>query len=201
MPRVPIPHYFQPGGYHFVDTSSGNKVRIEGDSYDDVASKVLKFRMAHGHPPGNPIEELYEYACNSAPFICKDTTPTEVMPKNVSNPTYSLANRVAAWFASFYKSGGAADRGTSPVETERRVNACVRCPHNQQITGCGSCVDGINRLFFVWRRDRAIPQEKSVVQYGCTAIGHHTGVAVLAKDLPPLSDDVKHRLPSGCWRK
>ena len=201
MPRVPIPHYFQPGGYHFVDRSSGNPVRIEGDSYDDVAAKVLKFRLAHGHPPGNPIDELYEYACNSAPFICRDTSPAAVVSRVTSNPTASLAVRVAEWFASFYKSGGAADRGTTQGETERRANICADCPHNQHLTGCGACVDGIARLFFVWRRDRGIPHEKQLAQSGCTAIGHHSGVAVLAKELPPVPENLKASLPPRCWRR
>jgi hypothetical protein len=191
--RIPNPSLYQPGGgYHFIDRSTGADVRIDGNDYDDVAAKVLKFRLANGKAPGDPRSELIEYVCNNWPNTCMETSPAEVLP---SRNHASLAQKVSAWFAAFYRQ--APDAGVSYGESVRRADICTSCPYNRPITGCGSCVENINRLFFIWRRDRPVPQETALG--GCSAIGQHNGVGVLAGSLPLLPEGTV--LPPRCWRR
>ena len=107
--------------------------------------------------------------------------------------------RVAEWIANFY-TANRADPGVSWNESSRRADICCACPRNQEFQyGCGSCVDSINRLFFIWRRDRPVPREKEL--RACDVIGQHNGCAALSSRLPPVSDEMLAALPAQCWRK
>lgn len=191
----PIPDYTQPDGYHFVDSSSGLSVRIDGTSYADVAEKVLKYRLSNGLPPGEPLRELYDYVCRRHPVICRDTSPR---PEQPVERRRSLADRVAAWVSNWFQTSRG-DKGVSSAETDRRSEICAGCAHNTPITGCGSCVANIDRLVFIWRRDRPVPREKALG--GCLLLGQHNVAAALSSNLPPVADDVRPLLPPGCWRK
>lgn len=191
----PIPDYTQPGGYHFVDESTGIPVRIEGTTYADVAEKVLRYRLANGRPPGEPLRELFDYVCRSHPVVCRDTSP---QPEQPLERRKTLADRVAAWVSNWFQNSRG-DRGVGQAENERRANICAECRHNTPITGCGSCIANIDRLVFVWRRDRPVHREKELG--GCLLLGQHNAAASLSVSLPPVAEDVRPELPERCWRK
>lgn len=197
MALQPILDYLQPGGYHFVDTTGGLPVRIEGTSYLDVAEKVLKHRLSNGRAPGDPMRELVEYVCRSHPVICKETNPQPIPPSGKA-PRLSLATKVSEWFASFFTSART-DPGIPFSETERRAAICSRCRYNEHISGCGSCIANIDRLFFVWRRDRPVAYERELG--GCTVLGQHNAAATLSSRLPDLPPESRAQLPENCWRK
>lgn len=197
MSLVPITSVVPPDGFHFVDHSTGVSVKVTGDNLDDVASKVLIHRLANGKAPGNPAQELIDYVCGTWPHFCRETDPAIIRP-NPAAAAPSLATRCATWIADFY-ARYKADAGVSGNETQRRADICAGCPQNKEIVGCGSCVSNVQRLFFVWRRDRALSREKEL--QACDIIGQHNGCAALAAQLPPLDDETKARLPELCWRK
>lgn len=198
MPAFPRTSVVPPGGYHFVDRSTGREVRIEGTSYDDVANQVLRFRLENGKDPGNPAAELIEYVCGTWPHFCSDDSPKP--PKITVPRTRHLSSRVAAWLAGFY-AFAQADAGVSSSESQRRAEICAQCPQNREYRegGCGSCIESVNRLFFVWRRDRAVPYESRLG--ACLVTNQLNAAAVLAKNLPPLSQEQLDRLPANCWRR
>jgi len=173
-------------------------VRLEGTSFEDVAKRVLQHRLTNGKAPGDPAQELIDYVCGSWPHFCRDTNPPEI-PASAGQPTAGLATRCANWIAAFYEYARG-DKGVPLKESQRRANICAACPKNQPFFGgCGSCVSNIQRLFFVWRRDRPLPREGELG--ACFVIGQHNGSAVLSEKLPPLTDEIRERLPDNCWRK
>lgn len=197
MSLVPITSVVPPDGFHFIDRSTGVPVKIIGDNQDDVASKVLIHRLANGKAPGNPAQELIDYLCGTWPHFCRETNPAFIKPNpNASQP--SLATRCATWIADFFVVSRG-DPGVGANETQRRADICAGCRENKEIVGCGSCVSNVNRLFFVWRRDRALPREKEL--QACDITGQHNGCASLAAVLPPLDEETTSKLPAHCWRK
>jgi hypothetical protein len=198
--KVPLEHIVPPGGFHYVDRSGGDLVRIEGGSDDEVAAKVLKHRLSNGRVPGDPLQEIIAERCEKYPHFCRDLTPEEVPARQfAANIGGGMATRAAAWLARFVQFSRA-DRGVSLTESQRRADICAACPHNEEFRGgCGSCVDNINRLFFVWRRDRALPREAELK--ACKILGQHNGAAVLADRLPTIDSDANAKLPAQCWRK
>ena len=189
-----------PGGFHFVDTTGPVEVRTDGYSYDDVAQKVLKNRLANGRPPGNPSQEVVDYVCGNWPQFCSESRVISDPDVGSTTGQYQgLASRCATWIAAFFQTYRA-DPGVPLSVSQQRADTCCACPRNQEFRGgCGSCVENINRLFFVWRRDRALPRESELG--GCTVIGQHNGCAALAARLPDLSPEIQAALPSDCWRK
>jgi hypothetical protein len=196
MSRIPLTSVIPPGGHHFIDRSGGEPFRIDGDNLDDVAKKVLKHRLDNGRPPGDPMSELIDYVCGTWPHFCRETEPAALeTPPQRRAP---LATRCASWIARFY-AAARADAGVSRPETERRANICASCPQNTVLSGCGSCIENIERVFFIWRRDRALPREREL--HACHLIGQHNGAAALAAELPSIDDETRERLPANCWRK
>lgn len=194
---IPNPGVVPPGGYKFVDSSTGVPTELEGTSLEDLASKVLKHRLANRRPPGDPLDEIVSGICRKYPTACRESRPADI-PRTAFANGSSMSSRVAAWFAAFYEQARA-DRGVSESISERRAGVCATCPFNQPIEGCGPCVDSVNRLFFIWRRDRPLPYEKQLA--GCSLLGQHNGAAVLASILPKVPADVAARLPGKCWRR
>lgn len=198
MARIPRSSVIPPNGFHFIDHSTGVEKRIEGSSYEDVADRVLKFRLANGKEPGNPAAELIDYVCGTWPHFCSDDSPRG--PKTVTSRARHLSTRVAGWLATFY-SLARADAGVGGGESQRRAGICAQCPQNREYRdgGCGSCLESISRLFFVWRRDRPIPHEAKLGACGITS--QLNAAAVMAKTLPPLTAEQIELLPGNCWRK
>lgn len=197
MPLEPISSIVPPGGFHFLERSGPTEIRIDGSSFDDVAQKVLSHRLANGYPPGNPLQEVFDYVCGTWPSFCRETDPKPVVPSAAYNGA-SIATRVASWLPVAFRFS----RGSKELpeqEVERRAGICAECPRNRPISGCGSCVDTINRLFFVARRDRSIPHEQALG--GCSVIGQHNAFAALTERLPEVEQEAQDKLPGRCWRK
>lgn len=186
-----------PGGYHFVEKGDVT-MRFEAESYEALAQSVLRYRLANGKPPGNPAQEIIDYVCGNWPHFCHDTESK--VPKAAARRSRHLSTRVATWLPVFY-SHARADRGPGQAEIQRRAEICARCPQNKEYRdgGCGSCLESISRLFFVFRRDREIPFEKQLG--ACNIIGQLNSAAVLASSLPAIEPEVKEQLPDSCWRK
>lgn len=201
MPLVPKLSVIPPGGYHFPDRSTGEVVKIEAGSFGELEAAVLKHRLSNGYPPGNPALEVSEYICGSWPHFCRDSERAEAAPR--SSPAVQarqgLATRCAAWLARFYVRARV-DKGVAPNVTQHRAETCVRCPKNQEFRGgCGSCLENIQRIFFVWRRDRPLPLEAELK--ACEVTGQHNGAAALSAYQPELTQEERDALPAGCWRK
>ncbi len=191
---IPKTSVIPPGGFHFIDTSSGVPVRIEGDSADDVANKLLLFRTRNGLPPGNPLEEYRKWLCESWPHFCIDSSPPAVPS---GSGVAHISSRVATWMADFIRNY----RGSDLVlqsEADRRAGICAECPRNvlYNATGCGSCLESISRLSFIYRASRVTKYDDHL--RACMTTAQHNGSAVWASKLPPADPST---LPSHCWRR
>jgi hypothetical protein len=183
-----------PGGHHFVDHSTGVAVRIEGASTEDVAKKVLEFRLSNQKAPGNPLLEVSNFICESWPHFCRETDPKPAAA--VVGGKAHISIRVATWMAAFIRFAQA-DRGVHQSTAERRAAICAQCPKNVSFSsGCGACQDSIKRLAFVWKRDRETAYDEQLG--ACSLTDQHNGCAVFAEKLPPTETE---SLPAHCWRK
>ena len=197
MALVPKTSVVPPNGYHFIDRSGPSPVTIYGDSFEDVSMQVMKLRLANNRPVGNPQQELIDYVCLTWPHFCNETNPAAPVPGG--NKIVNLSTRVAEWVA-FLMTTNPADVGVAPEEVARRASICADCQHNREFRhGCGPCVASINRLYFVFRRDRKVPNEDKLG--GCYLTGQHNAAAVLCKNQTNVSAAINAELPTFCWRK
>ncbi len=193
--KVPKDSLIPPGGYHFV----AEGLRIEGSSYQDVAEKLLRYRLENSLPPGNPMAEVLNYICDTWPHFCSDTSP--VTPVN-TKPATSLTSRVTSWMAALYRTlrgTNIADSYVDQAEADRRALVCINCPfHTEWRRGCSSCIEGTKRVGYTFRGGRQAANESKLMS--CSIIGHEAQTAVWVKTPPPLTAEEQASLPSHCWR-
>lgn len=205
MSLVPLTSVIPPGGHHFIDRSVADAPRrFDGSSFEDLAQQVLKYRLDNKLPPGDPAREIVDYVCGNWPQACKETKPPAVQPRPGGELRGGLATRVAAWIAALYRNvPSVRDPSVHPSVSQARADICVNCPHNVDYKsgGCGSCLDSIERVGFVLRRDRQVANGTRL--QGCRATGQHNPTAIWFSDevLPPLSEQARGLIPKECWRK
>ena len=188
IPRdSPIP----PSGYHFIDRSGGSETRIEGSSYADTAKNVLGHRLRNGKPPGNPLQELYDYVCGNWKHLCNDSDPARApMP-----PGATLAHRTSEWIGRFVNTTGA-DAGVEQPEANRRAEICTSCPQNQNYRGgCGSCVQATDQASFIYRHNRSTPFDSRLG--ACQILDEHLTTSIWGTKLGRTDKAV----PDFCWRR
>jgi hypothetical protein len=191
---VPKTSVVPPGGFFFIDKSSGVDVRIEGTDEADVEQRLLKFRLDNGLPPGNPLAEYREWLCSTWPHFCTGAGP-ELAPTQAAGE--HISKRVATWMANFIRNYRSSDL-VSPGEADRRAAICSRCPANvsYNLSGCGACHESVARLAFVYKANRQTQYDSEL--RACNFTSQHNGTAVWAATLPPADSAP---LPDFCWRK
>jgi hypothetical protein len=174
---VPKSAAVPPGGWHFIDHSTGVPVRLDGESFADVAERVLKHRLANNVPPGNPAGELAAAICGPFPHFCEEQHAGHTPLVSERAP---LSRRVMAWIAVFFRTQ-ADDPGEPQNVADDRAAVCAACPQNKDFSrgGCPSCLDSVKRLSFVWRRDRTTPLDSKL--HACDVTGQHNQTAVWAQ--------------------
>lgn len=192
MTLIPRSSPIPPGGYHFIDRSTGNETRIEGHDFPSVAQRMLEHRLRNGRSPGNPLQELYDYVCGNWRSLCDDTNP----PETPAPPGTKLAHRVSAWIGRFAALTAPGDAGVDQQVATRRGEICNSCPQNQNYRGgCPSCVSSIDKSSFQYRRGRSTPYDDRLG--GCVVLGEHLPTSVWSAKLTPTTENV----PQECWRK
>ena len=110
-----------------------------------------------------------------------------------------MSLRCAAWIAEFYRLASGVPRLNEAIAV-RRAETCVGCPKNVEWReGCGSCIESVSRLSFVWKGNLGTPLDNRL--YACAVTGQKNDCAVWTDALPPLSAEQTARLPGNCWRK
>lgn len=194
--KVPKDSLIPPGGYHF----EADGLRIDGSSYQDVAEKLLRYRLENSLPPGNPMAEVLNYICDTWPHFCSDSSPaTPVHAK----PAPSLTARVTAWMAALYRTlrgTNIANSYVTQAEADKRAATCLNCPfHVEWRRGCSSCIENTQRVGHTFRAGRQSAHESNLMS--CSIIGHEAKTAVWVKTPPPLTAEEQASLPDHCWRK
>ena len=182
--KTPKDSLIPPGGFH-IEVEG---LRIDGSSYQDVAEKLLRYRLQNSLPPGNPMAEVLDYVCGRWPHFCSDTAP--VSPSQ-QKPAPSLSARVTAWMAALYRNlrGTSAEQNyVNQSEADRRASICLSCPfHVEWRRGCSSCIDGTQRIGYTFRGGRQAANEAKLMS--CALIGHEAKTAVWVKSSPPLTSE------------
>ena len=177
-----------PGGYHFLDRSGGAEVRIDGGSFADVAKNVLSHRLRNSKPPGNPLQELYDYVCGNWGHICRETSP------QAPEGPEPLSSRMLVWLAQFQATAGV-DAGVEQQEANKRASICAGCPRNVQYYGCTTCGEHIRSQTFIYLHNRTTPDSERL--HACDALAEPLKLTVFSRKLPKITADV----PEFCWRK
>lgn len=198
---IPKTGVVPPNGYHFVVTNSGVDYTIQGDSYEHVAEKLLKYRVANQLPLGRPYEEVCEYVCSKWPHFCTDQTPIVAAPES-TKPTFTI--EVLHWVQLLWKRQALVPQPlVSDAEAQRRADVCRDCPRQQDWSdyGCGTCVDSVRRQSAVFRAGKEVFSAKKVT--GCSVLGQENHAAAWAAvgSLPDMTPEQKQALPSQCWRR
>lgn len=193
MGLIPIEGVIPPGGYHFQDKSGGAEVRIDGSSYANVAQNVLMYRMKNARPPGNALQEVYDYVCGNWRHLCR-----EEMPRTVDMAGEPLSSRMLAWLSDFQSTAGA-DAGVDQNEANRRASICAGCPKNIQFHGCSTCGEHIRSQTFIYLRNRTTPGSERI--HACDALAEPLKLTVWSAKLKPLVDGQRENVTDYCWRK
>lgn len=183
-----------PGGHHYEDEHG----RIEGTSYEDVAEKLLRFRIANKLPLGMPLAEVIHYTCSRHPHFCHSP---QAPAAGVRRPP--LSGRVIEWYSALYRGLRGikvADNYVDQATADRRAAICLKCPHHVEWrSGCGSCVEGARRIGYTYRAGRKAEYESQLM--GCSIIGHDCATAVWVKAAPTLTPETHSQLPDNCWKR
>ena len=197
MSLVPRSSPVPPGGYHYIERTGSVETRIDGGSFADVAEKLLRLRLGNSRPPGNPLQDVYDFVCSGWPHVCSDPRGEPQRPS--SGPPATISLRCAAW-TGYYTTVNGADPGVEKAEAERRAAICLSCPKNINYHGgCPTCVQSINQQSFVFRRGRTTSADEGLG--ACDVLGEHLRTSVWASRLGRISGEQQGRVPDNCWRK
>jgi hypothetical protein len=188
-----------PGGFHYIEKHDGVEIRIESHSFDAVVEAVLRYRVNNGLPPGNPQADVYGYVCGQWPHFCTESGGYNMIVGRRPSGNEPLSRRIVHWMTLLWRMG--AGNEAAPETAKQRAAICAECPFNSDFRagGCGSCIDGIERLGFTWLRQRSTPSDKLLK--GCRITGQYNLCAVQAQVQPPLQPGEWEQLPAVCWRK
>lgn len=187
-----------PGGFHYVERHAGTEIKLQAESVDTLAAVIEKYRLNNGFPLGNPRQDVVNYICSNWPHFCTEQDQGSFIEGRPPGPQAALAIRAAAWVTRLWNIG--ANNFVKQDEAERRAAICLKCPMNQDFRagGCSSCVQGTDRLAYVWLAGRKI--KDGPAYKACRATGAHLQAAVFANQSPDMSGEEMSRLDSACWR-
>lgn len=199
MPPIPKTSVVPPGGFHYIEKGPGGvEIRIDSHSIEATAAALLQFRLNNGTPPGNPQQDVFDFICKQWPHFCHDNSPDYLQAPPPTREEH-MSRRAVNWMVRVWNLG--ANNEVQPAEAARRAAICAGCPMNVEYRAgaCGPCIESLDRLGFIWRRQRTTTHDESL--RACKVIGQLNVVAAQAGQLPPLASDDNEKLPAGCWRK
>lgn len=188
MKRINVNLY--PSGGHWFKDRDGSTHR--GDSWAAVIARVTSYRKRNNMPPGDPEQEVHDFACKHNTHLCHDENP-EVIKRALRGT--SMKGRVLKWLAEIRKSRATREiKFVEPSEASARAEICASCPGNTPYpAGCGSCKAAVRAS-----RDEVLGRR--------SVDGRLNGCNLVGEDLPTSIhlDQVRvnePELPAHCWRK
>lgn len=119
-----------PGGWLFVDMSSGRKFKAE--ALYDLIRQIVSYRKANDIDPGNPEAEIHAFICSRLPEKCGREAV-----KIPFQGSYTLEDVKS--FANFFKDAVLKYGYASQEVADVRAAVCISCPLNVKIPGCRGC--------------------------------------------------------------
>lgn len=195
----PKPSVVPPGGFHYVEKHAGAEIRLTGDSVDTLAQAIEKYRLNNGIPLGDPKQNVVDYICGNWPHFCNQNENHSYIEGIKPNSTAGLATRAAAWMTRLWNIG--ASNFVKQDEAEKRAATCKGCPMNKDFRagGCSSCVQGVDRLAYLWLSKRETKNWHDLK--ACRATGAHLQASVFAAKQPDASAEEALQFPEYCWRR
>ena len=191
-----------PGGWHYPQKlSSGDTVKLQSFSFEDILETILEFRRRHMDLCGAEsatIErvraDLKLYLCTHFRANCADS-PGPAFAANHPQPTYQRPiDRAGDWLAQI---GNTRTEKVDYALAGTRAQICVQCPFNVKWqTGCQSCNDNIAIRIQNLNGSLYTPHDKRLLT--CRAYGWANAVAVWLVN--PLAK-AEHEPPAHCWVK
>lgn len=180
------------GGYFFVEPDG---TRHTANGPVNCIRKITDYRKRNGLTPGDPRSEFYKQHCGRNPTHC--FSPADVPAGGVGealpNKPRSLKGSVLSWLMGLRGRRGDL-RWVSEAETRSRVDICLKCPKNQNVSGtCGSCKAALGGLRSEVLAGRRLVDERPA---GCAALNIDLPVAAML-DEPSVAPE---GLPSYCWK-
>lgn len=128
-------HHVPPGGWYWLCPEDGTKVI--GGSIQDLMVQVEKHCAAASLDPAPTQAEVEEQICSRAGggwCADQDGNPGPNYVKKVLDisQVIQFTKAMLSWFKGGMKH-------VEQAEAERRAQICVKCPLNQELTGCSSC--------------------------------------------------------------
>lgn len=183
------PNMVPANGYEFQNQDG---VKLTGNSWGGLARQVREYRQRIGQPVGDPRSEILAQACERNPALCVFSSER---PIQVDDAT-KLKVRRLQWLTVFRKrrEDGEDIPMVKPEEAAARVEVCVKCHSNKQVsTGCSACASALNALRRIVIGDRQRHERVNA----CVILGSDLVTAVHLDELRVNNE----ALPPTCWRK
>lgn len=192
-----------PGSWHFPQLlSTGQSVRITGDSFELLLENMLDFRRRHSDLCGGAeratIEmvrsDLKDYFCKHFRQNCGDaaSAPTTQIGIGVTNYVTPI-NKAADWLAAV---GGVRPDYVDAALAAQRAQICATCPQNVHWqTPCGPCNQNIAVRTLNAKGSLQTPYDRNLGV--CRIYGHMNEVAVWMQD---TYSHAEQPAPSVCWK-
>lgn len=180
------------GGYFFLE-SDGSRHIANGPI--NCIRKITDYRKRNGMPPGDPKADFFRQHCERNPTHCfsaAEVPHAGVAAVPTSKPR-SLKGSVLSWLMRMRGRRGDL-RWVSDQETRRRVDICLRCPKNQNISGtCSSCKAALGGLRSEILGGKVLVDARAA---GCAALNEDIPISAMLDDaaVEPAG------LPGQCWR-
>jgi hypothetical protein len=193
-----------PGGWHFPQMlSSGQTVRINGFSFEQLLENMLDFRRRHlelcGGSEKARIEEvradLKSYLCKHFKQNCADApAATAYQGVGLTNAYARPIDKAGDWLA---KLGHQRLEYVEAGLASERAQVCATCPQNVRwTTPCAPCNESVSIRIQNAKGSFRTPYDRSL--FVCRIFGHTNEVAVWLADTHSSSEQ---KPPAICWKQ
>lgn len=193
-----------PGNWHYQQAlSSGQTIKIEAFSFEEILKNMLEFRQRHMDLCGaenatieRVREDLKAYLCAHFKQNCADSSPSAFTQSTgyIGKPDYKRPiDRAGNWIAEL---GNYRTEKVDYALAGHRAQICAQCPQNVRwASGCAPCNDNI--LVRIQQANGSLytPLDKRL--HMCRVFGHLNAVAVWLTDTHSTSEQPP---PAHCWK-
>jgi hypothetical protein len=192
-----------PGGWTYPQVlSSGQTIKIEGFSFEQLLEAMLDFRRRHldlaGGAENANIEavrrDLKAYFCAHFKANCADspTVPAQQQGIGLQNSYVRPIDRAANWLAKRAQARvDLVDMGLA----SNRAHVCAQCPQNVRwATSCAPCNDNVLVRAQQMKGNQRTQFDPQL--FMCRVWGHINSVAVWMTDTQTTPE---HDAPANCW--
>ena len=188
MSRRINPNIYPKDGFWFKDADG---VDHRADTWPGVIARLIKYRQRAGKPPGDPVNEVINQACERNPLICTD----EVAAQQQAYRKASLKSQTLAWMnlARTHKRENRLEYVDSATSGER-IRTCADCPFNTSLQeSCASCRQVLDEI----RNEVIGRRHRDNRLNSCLILGEDLQTAAHLE-----RESVENgELPAKCWRK